>query len=201
MNDIDKAMDDLAVIRHHLVEARQFQGLGAVTVALTSVLALLTACAQLIWPILANTSSSYFSTWIVVAFIAVFLMSGEMVLRTKRHHHGFADEMLLSAAANFIPAAMVGAFLFFAFFLFAPDLLWLLPALWLVLIGLGILASSRMLPPLLNIGAAVYILLGFSTLLLILQTRLLTPWTMAIPFSIGQAVLACLVHKASKSAS
>lgn len=198
MSDFDKALLDIAVIRAKLASGTEFQGFGPLTVALTAGLALFTGFAQTFIPALSATPKAYFTTWIVAAVISVALIALEMVKRSRRHHGGLADSMLHAAAANFIPAGVAGLLLFIAFAFYAPDLLWLLPPLWLILVGIGIFSALRMLPTNVMFGAAFYIILGFITFIILASNRILTPWAMALPFALGQGVMAILLHVASR---
>lgn len=199
MNDVNKAIKDLAIIRQHLSASREFRGFGPITIGATSIIAMITGLIQTFWPALVLNAWNYYTSWIIAAIISAILVVYEMCRRLKRHHGGYADEMLLEAAGNFIPSGVIGGIFLIAFSIFSPDLLWILPSIWLILIGLGILASMRILPPILNIGAAIYIILGFSIFMISSQSRCLSPWFMALPFAIGQASMALLLHIAWKN--
>ena len=81
---------------------------------------------------------------------------------------------------------------------FAPETLWMLPGLWQVLVSLGIFASVRSLPRSVALGGAWYFLSPASTVLLLAsQNHALSPWTMGLPFAVGQLLMAALLHLAS----
>jgi hypothetical protein len=73
----------------------------------------------------------------------------------------------------------------------------MLPGLWQVLVALGIFASVRSLPRTVAIAGAWYFVAGFTVLLLASRSHALSPWTMGMPFAIGQLLLAALLHFAS----
>src|SRR6266404_6367839 len=73
----------------------------------------------------------------------------------------------------------------------------MLPGLWQVLVSLGVFASVRSLPRSVALGGAWYFLAGFATLLLASQNHALSPWTMGLPFVLGQLLMAAILHFAS----
>jgi hypothetical protein len=71
-----------------------------------------------------------------------------------------------------------------------------LPGLWQILVGIGISASVRSLPRAVAWAAAWYGAVGLLVLALSCQTQALSPWTMGLPFVIGQLLLATILHHA-----
>jgi hypothetical protein len=80
---------------------------------------------------------------------------------------------------------------------FAPESLWLLPGLWQVLVSLGVFASVRTLPRTVALGGAWYFVSGFVVLVLASHNHALSPWTMGLPFVIGQLLMATILYFAS----
>jgi hypothetical protein len=99
----------------------------------------------------------------------------------------------------FLPAAGAGACLALVVARFAPDEVWMLPGLWQVLVGLGLFASSRILPRAVQGVGAWYLLAGLAVLAVSAETRALSPWTMGLPFLLGQAWLAGIIHHAARA--
>jgi len=83
---------------------------------------------------------------------------------------------------------------------FAPEALWMLPGLWQILVSLGTFASVRLLPRSVALAGAWYFVAGFSVLLLASQSHALSPWTMGLPFVIGQSLMATILYFASGDA-
>jgi len=121
----------------------------------------------------------------------------EMLARSRRHHSGLADAMIYQAVEQFLPSAVAGVLLAALLWKFAPDTLWMLPGLWQVLVSLGVFASVRSLPRTVALGGAFYFLAGFTVLMLASQSHTLSPWTMGLPFAIGQSLMAAILHFAS----
>lgn len=196
MGDLDKALADISFIRQQMATTKEFRGLGPMTMAITAILAFITGGLQYIFPQLSATPFAFFSSWIATAIIATILVGAEMIARSKRHHQGIADEMVLAAMSHLLPAGIIGALLLTAFAFYAPDLYWLLPPLWLMLVGCCLFAALRILPSSLAIGAAAYVVLGFATFIFTVQSRELSPLSMALTFGSAQTLMALLLYTA-----
>jgi hypothetical protein len=198
MTDLDKALADIFAIRSQIAAGTAFRGYGPAAVAVTGGLALMTAVMQFLW-LDAPTAHplQFFCFWTATAGVSATLIGIEMRARSRRHHFGLADAMIQQAIEQFLPAGAAGAAFAVVLWLFAPETLWMLPGLWQVLVALGIFASVRTLPRTVAIAGAWYFVAGFSVLLLASQSHALSPWTMGLPFLIGQLLLAALLHFAS----
>ena len=196
MSDLRRALSDIGDIRQQLAAGTLFRGFGPLVLCVTGGLALMTAAAQAIWPELADEPTSYFATWTATAIASAVLVGMEMVARTRRHHGGLADAMLFNAVEHFLPVGATGALVAAILLFFAPDVSWLLPGLWQMLVALGLFASTRFLPRQVALGGAWYFVAGASVLMLAGQTRMLSPWAMGVPFGVGQFLLAAIIHVA-----
>jgi hypothetical protein len=201
MPDLDKALADILAIRSQIAAGTAFQGYGPTAVAATGGVALITALAQFLWlddptghPLI------FFLGWTAAALVSGALIWIEMRARSRRHHSGLADAMVQQAVEQFLPAAVAGLLLAVMLWKFAPETLWLLPGLWQVLVSLGIFASVRSLPRSVALVGAWYFVAGFIVLLLGSVSHALSPWTMGLPFVIGQLLMAALLHIASEEA-
>lgn len=197
MNDLDKALADIVEIKSRLARSSEFMGLGPAALAASGALAFLVAMAQSILPS-ATEPFAYFAGWVVTAVAACSLIGAEMLRRSRQHHGGLADQMIREAVLHFVPAGVAGAALLAFFAQFAPDDLWLVPGLWLILVSLGIFAATRSLPSGMIYAGAWYFLCGFTVLLLAATGHTLSPWSMGLPFALGQSGIALLVHRATE---
>jgi hypothetical protein len=201
MRDLDKALADIFTIRSQIAAGTAFRGYGPATVAATGGLALATALIQFLW--LDDPTGHplvFFLGWAAAALVSAGMIWIEMRARSRRHHSGLADAMVLQAVEQFLPASVAGALLAVMLWKFAPETLWMLPGLWQVFVSLGVFASVRSLPRTVAFGGAWYFVAGFSTLLLASQSHALSPWTMGLPFVIGQLLMAAILHFASGDA-
>jgi len=195
MHDLRRALSDIDSIRQQLAAGTMFRGFGPAVIAATGILALATAGAQSIWlddP--GREPFAFFAGWVFAAIVSAGLIGAEMLARSRRHHSGLADAMILNAIGQFLPAGVAGAAIGLVLLAFAPATLWLLPGLWLVLVGLGIFASMRSLPRTIALAGTWYFAAGVGVLILSSQTQALSPWAMGLPFAVGQLLMAAILH-------
>jgi hypothetical protein len=198
MSDLDKALADILAIRSQIAAGTAFRGYGPAAVAATGGLALLTAILQFLWlddP--TGHPMEFLGGWAAAALVSGGMIWTEMQARSRRHHSGLADAMVLQAVEQFLPAGAAGVLLAAMLWKFAPEALWMLPGLWQVLVSLGVFASVRSLPRTVAFAGAWYFVAGFGCLLLASQSHALSPWTMGLPFVIGQLLMAAILHFAS----
>jgi hypothetical protein len=201
MSDLDKALADILTIRSQIAAGTAFRGYGPAAVAITGGLALATTVIQALW--LDDPTGhplTFLLSWAATAALSAALIWIEMQARSRRHHSGLADAMIHQAVEQFLPAGVAGALLAVVLWKFAPEALWLLPGLWQLLVSLGVFASVRSLPRSVALAGAWYFVAGFAVLVLASTTHALSPWTMGLPFAIGQALMAGLLHFASGDA-
>lgn len=197
MRDLDRALTDIAAIRAQVAAGAAFQGYGPSAVALTGALALVTTAVQAAW--LGDPGArplAFLLGWVATAVAALGLIGAEMIARSRRHHSGLADALVAEAAERFVPAGAAGALLALVLLRRAPDEVWMLPGLWQVLVGLGLFAARRSLPGGVALAAGWYFAAGLAVLALAAEGRALSPWTMGLPFAVGQLGLAAILHLA-----
>ena len=199
MRDLDKALADIFAIRSQIAAGTAFRGYGPATVAATGGVALLTAILQFLWLDDPTGSSARRSSsgWAAAALLSAAMIWIEMRARSRRHHSGLADAMIQQAVEQFLPAGVAGVLLAVVLWKFAPETLWMLPGLWQVLVSLGVFASVRSLPRTVALAGAWYFVSGFAVVMLASQSHTLSPWTMGLPFVIGQLLMAALLYFAS----
>jgi hypothetical protein len=198
MRDLDKALADISAIRSQIAAGTAFRGYGPAVVAATGGLALITAVFQFWW--LDDPTGQpliFFSGWAATAFVSGGMIWIEMQARARRHHSGLSDAMIHQAVEQFLPVGVAGASLAVVLWKFAPETLWMLPGLWQVLVSLGVFASVRSLPRTVALAGAWYFVAGFAILMLASDSHALSPWTMGLPFVIGQSLMAAVLHFAS----
>ena len=198
MRDLDKALADIIAIRSQLAAGTAFRGYGPATIAATSGVALITAILQYV--LLAEPTAhplAFFVGWALAAALSAAMIWIEMLARTRRHHSGLADAMVLQAVEQFLPAGIAGVLLAVMLWKFAADTLWMLPGLWQILVSLGVFASVRSLRRTVAFAGAWYFIAGFVTLVIASHSHALSPWSMGLPFVIGQLLMATIIHFAS----
>ncbi|WP_311275258.1 hypothetical protein [Methylobacterium sp. WCS2018Hpa-22] len=197
MSDLDRALADIVAIRAQLARGDAFCGFGPSAIAATGVLALGTALAQHVWlddptgqPLL------FLGGWIVTALASAGLIGAEMRARSRRDHAGLTDTAIVNAVEQFLPAGAAGACLALVLVQVSPESLWMLPGLWQMLVSLGLFASVRSLPKGVALPGAWYMVAGLAVLMLASADRVLSPWTMGLPFAVGQFLMAMILYRA-----
>lgn len=196
MKDLDRALADITAIRSQLARGTEFRGYGPVTVASTALLALLAAALQALYlPDPAASPLAYLALWVGMAAVAAVLTAAEMIARTRRVHGGLADEMLYAAVEQFIPAGVAGTLLTVVIYRTAPQSAWMLPGLWQIIFSLGVFASCRSLPRGMFAVGVWYLAAGLAALAI--GSSAYSPLAMAIPFGIGQLLMAFMLYRAT----
>jgi hypothetical protein len=195
MTELRQALDDISAIRTQVARGTQFRGYGPLSVALSGVLALFVAAAQSHWLAGSNHGlKSFLGVWIATAAVAVFLSALETIFRARRVHSGLAVEMIRAAVEQFLPCIVVGLLLTVVLMRIAPQDSWMLPGLWEVIFSLGVFASCRFLPRQMFGVGAWYLAAGLICLLIASSHHALSPWSMGIPFGIGQLLVAAVLR-------
>jgi len=190
MNDLHKAIGDISSIRRQVARSTEFRGYGPATLALTGVIAIAAGAAQAYWlPDPVNHFPAYLALWISTAVLSAALIGAQMRARTRRIHSGLADEMIRTAAEQFLPSVAAGSLLTFVIPRFASAELWMMPGLWQVTFSLGIFSSCRFLPRPMLAAGAWYLATGLGCIALG-GNRALSPWTMAVAYGVGQLLIA-----------
>jgi len=194
LTDLEKALTDIRAMRGQLARGTEFRGFGAITFAVTGVLAIVAAGVQAWWlETPTRLPVQYLGLWGAVALLSVLMIGAEVVTRSRRHHGGLADEMVQAAAEQLLPSLVAGALVTVVIARFAPQALWMLPGLWQIVISLGAFATRRSLPrPFLAVGLW-YLGTGLACLAIANGYNALSPWAMGVPFGVGQLLAAGLI--------
>ena len=200
MHNVNKALADISEIRNQMAVGRMFRGFSPAVVALTGLFAALLASAQIIWPrALAANEPALLGWWIFAAMLSVIFIGIEMFALSRRHHGGLADSMIINAVQTFLPIGGAGAVIGFIVLKNAPNLAWLLPGIWQLLIAIGIFSSLKFLPKLISIAGAWYFIAGTVGLFWGSLGQPPTSLAMGVPFAIGQWIMAFILFKTLES--
>lgn len=195
MTDLSQALAEISAIRAQVARDTQFRGYGPASIAVSGVLALLVAAAQIHWSREIGVDALRFlAIWAGTAVVAVTLTAGETIIRARRVHSGFASAMIQAAVEQFFPALFVGVLLTCVLLRAAPQQLWMLPGLWELIFSLGVFASCRFLPRQMFAVGVWYLACGLTCLVAASVSKALSPWEMGIPFGVGQLLVAVVLQ-------
>jgi hypothetical protein len=194
MSELRQALAEISAIRTQVARETQFRGYGPRSTAASGALAILVASVQSLWFKASHGDARVFlMVWVSTAVVAAVVSAWETYVRTRKVHLGFSREMIQVAIEQFLPAMVVGLMLTVVLVKVAPQELWMLPGLWQLAFSLGIFASCRFLPrPMFAVGLW-YLVAGLACLAIEGGPHELSPWTMGIPFGIGQLFLAAVL--------
>jgi len=200
VSDVDRALAQLADIRTQMTASIRFRGLAPEAVAGTGMLALAAAFSQMTWPAYFSGNPARFVLfWTIVGAIAAIAIAIEAFGRSHRLHGNMADLMMGSTIRLFVPFGAVGGLLTLVLLHTAPEVYWLLPGLWQMLIALlAFTAAITNLPQTVAWVAGWYLLCATIVLVLAGQDHMATPWMMGLPFGGGQLLMASLLQRASE---
>ena len=188
MKELQQALSEIHSIRNQVAHGTEFRGYGPASIAASGVLALLVAAVQTLWMAKSGKPDPmiWLGVWAGTAVVSVLLTGAETFVRSRRMHVGFAKEMIRSAVAQFLPAVMVGFLLTVVMMRVAADECWMLPGLWELIFSLGVFASCRFLPRQMFAVGVWYLAAGLFCLAAGSTTQALSPWSMGVPFGVGQ---------------
>jgi hypothetical protein len=193
---VEEAIRQISDIRRQMAQTQIFRGYRSATVAASGGLGLVAAAVQPYWaaePM--RELDRYLALWGGVAGACLILAGIEMYARCRRAGSGIARAQALAAVAHFAPCLVVGALLTLCIRLTSPEVAWMLPGLWALLYGLGVMASQRLLPAATFWVGAHYILAGVICLALGKGESALSPWMMAVSFGAGQLLSAVALYR------
>jgi hypothetical protein len=196
MKDLRQALSEIHTIRNQVARGTEFRGYGPASIAVSGILAFLVAALQAQW--MAKTArqdpATWLAAWAATAVVAVLLTGTETFARVRRVHVGLAREMLQSAVSQFLPAIVVGFLLTVVIMRAAAQECWMLPGLWELIFSLGVFASCRFLPRQMFAVGVWYLAAGLFCLAAGSSTQALSPWSMGVPFGVGQLLVAAVLQ-------
>ena len=192
--ELREALDHIAEIRHRLTESELFYGYRALPIAASGLFALAGAQAQpLVVPEPTLEVETYVLFWSAIAALSVACAAVWVGFRDYWAGPSQTRALTWIAVRQFVPCLFSGAVVAVAIVRLAPHAAWLLPGLWQLFFAQGIFASGRILPRSIYLAGAFYFCLG-SINVLIGHDRPLSPWAMAVPFGLGQLLVAAILY-------
>ena len=200
MRELRQALADIDAIRTLVARETLFRGYGPRTTAASGLLALCVAAGETIWQKTHGSNATIFlSVWVCTAVAAAAFSVTETVLRTRRMHAALWKQKIQMAIEHFLPAMVVGLMLTVVLERVAPGETWMLPGLWQLAFCLGIFASCRFLPRPMFVVGLWYMVTGLVCLAIGGVDHELSPWSMGIPFGVGQLLIAVVLKHGNEN--
>jgi len=189
--ELEKAYSRIEEIHGLLTKGEVFRGYRAMPVASTGLLAI---CGTLIADrfLAAMSSTSFVLYWGAIALLGFSLCTADLLLENLHRGSLVLRRQTLVVLGQFAPNLLVGAILGLAFCRLEQADVRLLPGLWGLCFGMGILASRPFLPRAIGWVGLWYLGSGATTLLF-LSTASLSNRSMALIFGVGQVLAAAVI--------
>ncbi len=194
--ELRDALTQITEIRLQLARNEVFRGYRAMPVAFSGGVAALAAFIQSVtMPEPIVQIGPYLVLWIGAAVVSLLATGLEMMIRARNSSTTMTRELTWLALEQFCPALVAGALVTVVLVRSAPESVWMLPGLWQIIFALGIFASCRLLPRPTFWVAVFYLGTGLAALALAHGDRALTPWSMGLPFGVGQVFAALVLYR------
>lgn len=190
---LENALDQIARIQQQMALTNTFRGYRAATTLCTALIAVAAALFQSWW-LPTHDPQQFVDLWVCVAVACLVIVAAEMVLSFGRTDSSLQRQLTIQAIEQFLPSIIIGGMVTFLICAYASQSIGLLPGLWSIFFGLGIFASRQLLPkPIIFIGA-FYLLCGLICIGGLSPSARFSPWSVGIPFGIGQTAAAIILH-------
>jgi hypothetical protein len=179
---VHQALAQIRTMHRYVVERQRFKGYSGRARALSGSLALIAAYGLSLQE--GRPSSYALVTWLVVAVVGAAINYGAVLFWFLGESQGDRQTARLKPAIEVVPALAAGAALTIAFWrdgafdYMAPT--------WMILFGVGNLASRHVLPKEISWVGLFYIVSGAVLLFCKPRMGLSNPWPMGIIFFVGE---------------
>jgi hypothetical protein len=140
---VREALDRLDAIHDHLARVELYHGFRAAAVAVVGVIGLLAAIAQ---PLLAGAPDDFVTYWVAVAGFCAIIGFGPAVYSYVAIETDLARRRTRLVFGQFLPCVVAGAVVTAAFVRIDPSSFPVLPGVWAILFGLGLISVRPYLP-------------------------------------------------------
>jgi len=192
---LHEALSHIAEIRQRLTASELFHGYRALPVAVSGLLAVVGGCVQS-WlvPEPVKDVRGYVLLWSAMASLSVAAAAATILLRDVLAGPSHTRALTWIAVRQFVPCLLSGAVVTVVVVRLAPESAWLLPGLWQLFFAQGIFASCRILPRAVYLAGGFYFVAGSMSFFIWSDGSVLSPWAMALPFGIGQLLIASILY-------
>jgi hypothetical protein len=193
--NLDDALDQIAAIRSQMAASAVFRGYRCTSTLFSALIAVATAVVQQLWiPDAANHVEAYLELWFSAGGLCFLIVAVGVFLRYRRSDSPLDRALCFTAARQFLPCLIAGGLITYVLADSAWQSMWIVPGLWSILFGMGILASRPLLPTGTTLVGAFYLLCGLASIEWSHHVQAFSPWVMAIPFGAGQSLAAGILY-------
>lgn len=201
-----QALSDIAEIRQRMDQAENYRGFRSVAIGISGVFVLVGAIAQVQvknagWvQSTFGSKDGYLRIWLFVALASLVVTAAEMLLRGFISPRAGVWRMHRRLVFLLSPSLIVGAVLTAVICInrdvndVATNQYWILPGMWAVVYGLGLVSCCLHLHRSTFWAATYYLMAGGVYFYLNWATRELAAWHMVAIFGFGQLLLGGLLY-------
>ena len=201
MQDVERAIADIASIRSRLAASNQFRGYSPESLVAIAAMAVLLGSALRFWPNwLAPGTGRQVLAWGTLMLASCVALTIEAMVRSRRQHGEMARLMLRSALRGMLPFTFVGAATAVVLAVHAPAQLWLAPGLWLQLTGLVCFSWQPIMPRAIIWPGLWYLLAGTTVMVTGGASGQVDPLVMAAALASGHLAIAFVLFRAEEGA-
>lgn len=196
MTDHREAFARLEEIHQHLARTEVYRGYRALPVALSGLVGIAAAALQPVLMPPQGPPELFAYYWIGVAGAAGGLAFLEIAYGYLRETSPTVRRRTRIVTSQFIPCVAAGLVitLCLAQMSRTADVVGALPGIWAILFSLGIFASRTYLPHLMGWVGLGYFVAGSTLLVAATSWTTPSPWSVGIPFGVGQLASAAVLY-------
>lgn len=193
--NLDDALDQISSIRSQMAATRVFRGYRCTTTLFSSAVAIVTAILQhLIIPDASKNVGAYLQLWFSAGGICFVVVAAGMVIRYRQSDSPLDRALAVTAMQQFLPCLIIGGLVTYVIADVAWQTMWIVPGLWAIFFGMGIVASRPLLPAGTIFVGAFYLICGLISIEWAKVHGAFSPLAMGVPFGIGQAMAAGILY-------
>lgn len=193
MKETDNAINKLEEIHAQLAKSGIYRGYRSVYVAVSGLIAFI---ATLCYPAFVEytVSRAFVYYWVAVALINCTLAAGMIFYQYIKTETRFEKQKILKVSAQFAHMFIAGAIVTIAITYSDSSYIPLLPGIWAVLFGMGIVTMRPYLPALVILAVFYYFLAGAVLFILSRTHPGLLAQAMGAGFGLGQLISAGILY-------
>ena len=189
--ELREALSQISEIRAQLHRTQVFSGYRSLPVAITSLLALVTAVLQATW--LPQGDARALDLWLAYAGFSALICGADLAASCIVRGRHFRQQALF-VVSQFAPTLAAGLALTLVLRPMDATVHALLPGIWILLFSLGIFSAAPHLPRGLRWVSLFYLAAGSCILLSARANGLPSPESLGLTFACGQAAVAIVLH-------
>ena len=192
--DVPRALDQIAEIHQQIAKGEIYRGYRPVPVALSGIVGVAAAMAAAGGRQGTPDPTAFVRYWTSVAALAACVGFSEIAYNYIVHDSASGRRRTRRVLGQFLPAMVAAAVLTFGLVHVAPEMAAVLPGIWSMCFGVGILASRPYLPRSSGVVALFY---GAAGAALLWNTDIhaaVNPWFIGGTFGAGQLLSAAVLY-------